>query len=275
MATSVLAVVDTIKNFEHDHLFHETAMKKIICLLAVFLGVFSANGQAQPVTAAPIRWVTAEFPPFIFLQHNIPQGYAYELIVAMSNQMGRQPDLTFYPWARAIKMAREGKSYGLFPLARTPERETSFKWLVPLSKVNYTFFGHRTGKISIEKANVEQLRGMRIGILRGSSLEKNLQTKNFRHIVYEKNYQDLLKMLSLGGIDAIYAGYPMLTSAIEEYGFVLDDFQTGLSLGSADLYLASSLGLHEKEEKAWKTAYETLLKDGTVMQLKNKYFSWD
>ncbi|MFZ6722161.1 substrate-binding periplasmic protein [Undibacterium sp. Ji49W] len=250
-------------------------MKKIICLFATCLALFSPTGQAQTVVVEPIRWVTAEFPPFIWLQKDVPQGYAYELIAAMSSQMGRQPDLTFYPWSRVIKMGREGKSYGLFPLARTPERETSFKWLVPLSKVNYTFFGHRTGKISIEKASVEQLRGMRIGIMRGSSLERNLQAKNFRHIVYEKNYQDLLKMLSLGGIDAIYAGYPMLTSAIEEYGFRLDDFQTGINLGSADLYLASSLGLHEKEEKAWKIAYETLQKDGTVMKLKNKYFSWD
>ncbi|MFZ6760055.1 substrate-binding periplasmic protein [Undibacterium sp. Ji50W] len=250
-------------------------MKKIICLFAVFLGLFSPTGQAQSAAVEPIRWVTAEFPPFIWLQQNVPQGYAYELITAMSNQLGRQPALTFYPWSRVVKMSKEGKSYGLFPLARTPDRETSFKWLVPLSKVNYSFFGHHTGKISIEKASLEQLRGMRIGILRGSSLEKDLQARNFRHIQYEKNYQDLLKMLSLGGIDAIYAGYPMLISAIEEYGFRLEDFHTGVTLGSAELYLASSLGLHEQEEKAWKTAYETLLKDGTVIKLKNKYFSWE
>ncbi|MFZ6658515.1 substrate-binding periplasmic protein [Undibacterium sp. TJN19] len=247
-------------------------MKKLICLIAV---LSSMNCQAQAPPSKPVKWLTAELPPFIWLQHNKPQGYAYELIVAMSAQIGRPPDVTFYPWARAVKMTAEGNSYGVFPLARTPDRENSYKWLIPMIKVNYTFFGNRSALakgVDIEHANLEQLSHLRVGILRGSPIEMNLKAKNFRHIIYEKSYQDLIRMLSLGGIDAIYAGYPMLTSAIEEYGFRFEDFATGPSLGSAQLYLATSLDLRENEERAWRIAYESLQKDGTVAKLQKKYF---
>lgn len=240
--------------------------------MMVLLGL---HCQTSVMAGEKIKWVAAELPPFVWQQNNTPHGYAYELMAAMSVELGRTPDLTFYPWARAVKIASEGHSYGIFPLARTPDREHHYKWLIPITTVKYTFFGRQPalpGKTSIEHASLEQLSQLRIGLLRGSPVAQYLQAKNFRHIVYEKSYQDLLKMLALGGIDAIYAGYPMLTAAIEEYGFRFEDVCTGPSLGSAELYLAASIGLDEEEEQTWKHAYEALLKNGTVSRLQNKYW---
>ncbi|MFZ6745703.1 substrate-binding periplasmic protein [Undibacterium sp. JH2W] len=248
-------------------------MKKLICLLAL---LFSLPSQAQLATEGQVKWVTAELPPFMWLQHNIPQGYAYELITAMSAQLGRKPDMTIYPWARAVKMTKDGQNYGVFPLDRTMDREASFKWLIHLGSAPNRFFGKRsniTGSVNIETATLEHLRGLRVGIVRGSSLEKELHAQNFRNIQYEKDYQSLLKLLQLGGLDAIYSGYSIMTSAIEEYGFRLEDFTTGLSMGSAELYMATSLGLNEDEERAWRKAYEIVQKDGTVQKLRKKYFS--
>ncbi|MBC3910403.1 substrate-binding periplasmic protein [Undibacterium umbellatum] len=250
-------------------------MKKFICLLALLC---SLPSQAQKVTDAQIKWVTAELPPYLWLNHNVPQGYVYELIVAMSAQLGRKPDLSIYPWARAIKMTREGRNYGVFPLQRTLERESSYKWLIHLGTAPNRFFGKRStiaGNVNIEHASIEQLRGLRVGIVRGSSLEQELLAENFRNIQYEKDYQSLLKLLQLGGLDAVYSGYSIMISAVEEYGFRLEDFTTGLNMGSAELYMASSMNVSEEEERVWRKAYEVLQKDGTVQRLRKKYFSWE
>lgn len=250
-------------------------MKKIIFLLTL---LFSLPSQAQLPADTQIKWVTAELPPYLWLQHNAPQGYVYELIVAMSAQIGRKPDLSIYPWARAVKMTKEGRNYGVFPLERTAERETSYKWLIHLGTAPNRFFGKRSnaaGVVNIESASLEQLRGLRVGIVRGSSLEKELHAQNFRNIQYEKDYQSLLKLLQLGGLDAIYSGYSIMTSAIEEYGFRLEDFTTGLIMGSGELYMATSLNVSDEEERVWHKAYEALQKDGTVQKLRKKYFSWE
>ncbi|MFZ6641392.1 substrate-binding periplasmic protein [Undibacterium sp. TC4M20W] len=250
-------------------------MRKFIFLLAL---LFNLPGQAQPAADGQIKWVSAELPPYLWLQKNAPQGYVHELITAMSAQLGRKPDLSVYPWARAVKMTKDGQTYGVFPLDRTAERETSFKWLIHLTSTPNRFFGKRTmtaGSINIEIASLEQLRGLRVGIIRGSSLEQELHAQNFRNIRFEKDYQSLLKLLQLGGLDAIYSGYPVMVSAIEEFGYRLEDFNTGLTMGGAELYMASSLGVSEEEERAWRRAYENLQKDGTVQKLQKKYFSWE
>ncbi len=78
-------------------------------------------------------------------------------------------------------------------------------------------------------------------------------------------------MLTMGGIDAIYAGNTTLTAAIEEFGYHQEDICAGISLDSAELYLATSPGLDSSEEHAWLKAYEVLQKDGTVARLQSKY----
>ncbi|MES2071097.1 MAG: transporter substrate-binding domain-containing protein [Pseudomonadota bacterium] len=248
--------------------------------MKIVAGLFSAllafNSHAEGPCTNSIKWLAADLPPFIWEQRDGPHGFGHELIAAMSGHMGCQPDIRFYPWARAVKTAAEGKKYGVLPLARTPEREASFKWLIRLVSVKYAFFG-RSGPIAgmeaVDLNNIEQLRTQRIGVLRGSPIPKNLRDKNFTNIVYEKSYQDLLKMVLLGAIDAIYAGDPMLSAAIELSGLDPKDFRSGISLGSADLYLGASPDLDAAEEARWLRAYETIQKDGTVTRLQKKYFN--
>ena len=85
------------------------------------------------------------------------------------------------------------------------------------------------------------------------------------------NYNDLLRLLELGAIDAAYAGQPMFLAAIRQTSFPENDFVTGVSLGSANLYLGASLKLDGDEAERWVNAYKALLNDGTVAKLRRRY----
>jgi hypothetical protein len=100
-----------------------------------FVVVISLWARAGLALGEPIHWVAADLPPFIWQEDGQPKGYANDIIEAMSKKLGRRADISFYPWARAVKMTGDGPSYGVFPLARTPDREANFRWLVPLAKV--------------------------------------------------------------------------------------------------------------------------------------------
>ena len=78
-------------------------------------------------------------------------------------------------------------------------------------------------------------------------------------------------MLSLGTIGAVYAGEPMLKAAIEQYGFQSREIRAGLSLGEAELYIATSLKLAPAEAERWLWAYRELQQDGSVTRLRKKY----
>jgi polar amino acid transport system substrate-binding protein len=243
--------------------------------IATFLlaALLSFSSQAQTSTSPQIKWLAGDLPPFIWQQNGIPRGYCYDLIIAMSAQLGRRPDLTFFPWARAVKLADQGPGYGIFPLARTPDRETDYKWLIKLMSVKYTFFAKsstvRDGSVDVD--DIERLRHMRIGYLRGSPIVQNLRAKNFADLIEGRDYQDLIRLLNSGQISAIYAGYPMMNAALDLSGIDVREFRSGASIGAADLYMAASLDLDAAEEARWLAAYESLQRDGTVARLQRQY----
>ncbi|MDC8774031.1 substrate-binding periplasmic protein [Roseateles albus] len=238
-------------------------------MTVVLKAMFSALLIANSASAAELEWLAGELPPFVWQTQGGPQGLAYELATQMSTKIGRPLSMTFYPWARAVRMAEGGPNYGVFPLARTPDREAQFKWLIPLAHVNYTFFGRSGSKVDLDA--LAALRGQRVGVLRGSPIIKNLQAEKFRHIVQAKDYKELLRLLAEDMIAAAYAGEPMLRAAIDEFKFRPQDFRSGLNLKSAELYMASSLALDGAEEERWLQAYRDLQADGTVARLQKKY----
>lgn len=218
-----------------------------------------------------IEWLGGDLPPFIWKEGGSPRGYGVELIVAMAERQNRQAVVDFYPWARAVATARNGDRYGVLPLARTPDREAHFRWLIRLAHVDYTFFARHDGGIARQVDDLEALRTRRIGVLRGSPIIANLQAEHFTRIVSATNYAELLRLLDVGSIDAAYAGRPMMTAAIAQSGYPGKHFVTGVSLGDADLYIGTSLKLDAHEAERWLQAYRALLADGTVTRLRRKY----
>lgn len=236
-------------------------------LPGLLLGLlFVTAAQSGPPNG--LRWVAGELPPFVWQGNQGPEGYAYELAVLMAQRLGRTDTVEFYPWARAVRMTEEGENLGVFPLARTPDREAKFRWLILLRHVRYNFVG-RAGDPAM---SLEQLRHARIGVLRGSPIIKNLQAERFTSITEAKDYKDLLRMLRSDMLTAVYAGAPMLQAAIEQYGYPPTDFKVHTSLGEADLYMGSSLRLPDEEAERWLQAYQQLVVDGSVARLQQRYF---
>ncbi|MDM4765073.1 transporter substrate-binding domain-containing protein [Pelomonas sp. SE-A7] len=236
---------------------------RLLLLALPFLG----SVRAEPAGSG-LRWVGGDLPPFVWQGQNGPQGYAYELALTMAQKLGRKPLVEFFPWARAVKMAQEEADIGIFPLARTPDREDSFRWLIPLTRVHYSLFVQNGPE---PLPSMEQLRTQRIVVLRGSPIIKNLQAAGFTQISEGKDYKDMLRRVQLGMATAAYAGAPMLQAAIEEFGFRAADFRVAASLGEAELYMATSLRLPSDEARLWQASYRELVQDGTVARLQRKY----
>jgi len=239
-----------------------------------FVVVVSLWAHTGLVLGEPIHWVAADLPPFIWQEDGQPKGYANDIIEAMSKKLGRRADISFYPWARAVKMTSDGPSYGVFPLARTPDREANFRWLVPLARVRYIFLGRREAVAEgagPDLKNLSSLRTHRIGVLRGSPIIRNLQASQFQKIIEAKSYKELLDLLLMDMLDAVYAGDVMIWASVDRSGHARSEFRSGTGLGEANLYLAASAQLDDEEFGHWTHAYDMILRDGTVKRLQKKY----
>lgn len=221
--------------------------------------------------APQLEWVAGDLPPFAWRAADGARGYAHELVLMLAQHMGRSTQVSYYPWARAVQLTERSDRVGIFPLARTPDREKRFQWLVPLTTVRYVFITPATAR----RLSLDDLRTVRVGVLRGSPIVRNLRAESFTTIVEGKDYRDLLRMLVGGSLDAVYAGAPMMDAAMVEYGYTRQQFMTHHSLGEARLYVAASLGLAPEEAQLWRKAYQQLEDDGSVERLRRRYFPAD
>lgn len=215
----------------------------------------------------PLQWVAGNLPPFAWDAPEGARGFAHDLALAMAQRLGRPGTVTYVPWARAVRTAERGPNYGIFPLARTPDREASFQWLVPLMTVRYGLYTLATES----RMELDQLRPLRVGVLRGSPIAANLRAEQFKTVIEAKDYRDLLRLLRDRTLDAVYAGTPMLEAAMDEYGHPRIQFALQTTLGEATLYMAASLGLDAAEAQRWVSAYRQLEDEGVVMRLRRRY----
>lgn len=229
-----------------------------------------ASAAALPSLASAtqtLEWVAADLPPFAWSAPGGPRGFAHELAMAMASRLGRTAQVSYVPWARAVRMTELGHHYGIFPLARTPDREAKFQWLVPLLTVRFGIYTLATPS----RLDRGQLRALRVGVLRGSPTAANLRADGFRSLVEARDYRELLRLLLARMLDAVYAGAPMLEAAMDRHGHPRDQFALQATLGESTLYMAASRGLGADEAQRWVGAYRQLEDDGTVARLRRQY----
>lgn len=233
-------------------------------LLLATPALLLCEAQAAPM----LQWVAGDLPPFAWAAPGGPRGFAHDLAVAMAERLGRPGVVQYVPWARAVRAVEQGGHYGIFPLARTPDREARFQWLIPLMTVRYGLYTLATES----RLELDQLRPLKVGVLRGSPIAANLRAERFTSIVEAKDYRDLLRMLREQAVEAVYAGTPMLEAAMDEYGQPRTHFVLQATIGEAMLYMAASLRLDPAEARLWVDAYRHLEDDGTVARLRRRYF---
>ena len=233
------------------------------CLLLVAPATLLGTAQAGP----QLEWVAGDLPPFAWSTPGGPRGFAQELVTAMAQRLGQTATVQYLPWARAVRMAEQGGPYGVFPLARTAAREARFQWLAPLMTVRYGLYTLATES----RLDLDQLRGMRVGVLRGSPIAANLRAERFTTVIESKDYRDMLRQLRGGALDAVYAGTPMLEAAMDQYEQPRMLFVLQTTLGEATLYLAASLNLDAAEAQRWAGAFRQLEEDGTVARIRRRY----
>lgn len=237
------------------------------CLLLLALGC------ALPLraeTAAPLQVVTADFPPFAVDGQPEHPGLEVELVQQMLQRVGQPATVAFYPWVRALAMTASQPRVAVLPLTRTPEREAHYQWLVKLGQQHFVFINRRT---SAPVTTLEQARKLKLVVLRGSPNLAQLLSRQFgeNQVAQVTRVDDMVRMLDRGMVDAIYGGDAINMENIRLSGRNPADYQVGMTVESADIWLGGGKGFSEAERQTWQQAYDAMVKDGTVARLYRSY----
>ncbi|MCP4687520.1 MAG: amino acid ABC transporter substrate-binding protein, partial [Desulfobacterales bacterium] len=104
-------------------------------LLLLFLLCFASVGFAEET----ITLTNGEWPPYMSerLEHH---GVVSRIVVEAFALEGVRVEYSFFPWIRALSLAKAGAFDGSVVWWKTPEREKDFFFSDPVLDVRYVFF---------------------------------------------------------------------------------------------------------------------------------------
>ena len=110
-------------------------------------------------------YLTEEYFPFNYTDGGEVKGVSADLIRLIWARLGLpRQQIRAVPWARAYERIQHQPGTVLFSMARSPERESLFRWVGPIMNVRFVLFAKRDKHIAL--AGFDRLKGYSIGTLR-------------------------------------------------------------------------------------------------------------
>lgn len=223
-------------------------------------------GAVCPARAAGMVWVGAEIPPYLRQGPGGPEGYAFELFQRVLKQAGLRAELSFFPWARAMRMVQRGEAQAALVMTRSPERGEQFHWLFPIGSYRFAVFSRaEDGPLPAE---LGALKSRRIGSLRASASRHMLSGAGFTSVVEGKDYPELLMLLRRRVVDVIIGPEQTLRAASPQSD---QDLRRTVLEPRRELYAGAGRAMPEDVRLRLIAAYQHLVDTGVVAQLRHRH----
>ena len=218
--------------------------------------------------------LTENFPPYNmakngknFAQDENIHGIAVDIVREIFKRADISYSLTLrFPWERIYKLALENPGYGVFVMARLPEREKLFKWVGPIGPDDWIMLAKADSKIALD--SLEQARQYKIGAYKGEAIAETLAKQGLKPIVVLRD-QDNARKLVNGQIDLWATGDPAGRYLARQEG--VTDLKTVLRFNSAELYLALNKDVPDDVVARLQAALDELRKEGAVDAIMARY----
>lgn len=245
----------------------------LLALASAFLLLIN-GARAEESPATDLVLLTENFPPYNmakngknFAQDENINGIAVDIV----REMFKRADITYsltlrFPWERIYKLALEKPGYGVFVMARLPDREKLFKWVGPIGPDDWIMLAKADSKITLE--SLEQARKYKIGAYKGDAIAETLAKQGLKPIVVLRD-QDNAKKLINGQIDLWATGDPAGRYLARQEG--VNGLKTVLRFNSAELYLALNKDVPDDVVAKLQAALDQLRKEGVVDDIMGRY----
>lgn len=215
--------------------------------------------------------MTEEFPPYGYYDDGKLVGIGVDVVKAIMNQLNMEDSIHVYPWARAYNEIQTNENRVLFLMARTPERDSLFKWAGPIFR-DSVFFYKRSDDMR-ELTSLDALKSVKnILVNRGFPQQKMLEKMEFPNLYLTVNPKQDIRMMRAGRADIMVIGSAALGELIREEGLSAEFLiNTGVHLFSTDLYIAFSKDVDSAYVERWNNAIRDLKDQGDLQKIFERY----
>ena len=249
-------------------------LKRLLLALTSASLLLVGGAHAADHPGSGLVLLTENFPPYNmasngknFAQDENINGIAVDIVREIFKRAGISYSLTLrFPWERIYKLALEKPGYGVFVMARLPDREKLFKWVGPIGPDDWIMLAKADSKITLE--TLDDARKYKIGAYKGDAIAETLAKQGLKPIVVLRD-QDNAKKLTSGQIDLWATGDPAGRYLARQDG--VTGLKTVLRFNSAELYLALNKDVPDETVAKLQAALDQLRKDGVVDEIMARY----
>ncbi|MCZ2496886.1 ABC transporter substrate-binding protein [Xylophilus sp. Kf1] len=173
-----------------------------------------------------------------------------------------------YPWARAQDLALREPFVLIFPIARTPERESRFHWVGEIKRSRYFLYALRD-RAEMKVTRLEHARAWTTGVVRNDVRQQALLQRGFTRLAVSAQPMENFRKLLYRQVDLVVLTENEARSLCEEAQPDCVGLERVLPLDdiAVELYIAYSLNTPQDVVARTRTAFETLRTDGTVLRV--------
>lgn len=249
-------------------------IKRLLLALASASVLLINTGHAAENPDTDLVLLTENFPPYNmakngknFAQDENINGIATDIVREIFKRADINYSLTLrFPWERIYKLTLEKPGYGVFVMARLPDREKLFKWVGPIGPDDWIMLAKADSKITLETLN--DARKYKIGAYKGDAIAETLAKQGLNPIVVLRD-QDNAKKLVNGQIDLWATGDPAGRYLARQEG--VNGLKTVLRFNSAELYLALNKDVPDETVAKLQAALDQMRKEGRVDEIMAQY----
>jgi len=241
---------------------HSIPLFRLLALAASLL-VTSLHAQTLKVVA--------EASSYVVLKDGKVAGPASEIVEASLQNAGLTDHrIGIYPWARAYDMALQEPNVLIYLIARTPARETQFKWAGEFMRLEYHLYKLRERQdIAVRK--LEDARRYSIGVMRDDLRQQYLKDQGFERLITSSQNVDNFRKLLSGQVELVPLPESDAQAFCTEAGIPFAKLEKVLTLDAltTGIYMAYSKATPDETVARTKAAFDKLKADGTVGRLMN------
>jgi polar amino acid transport system substrate-binding protein len=249
-------------------------LKRLLLVLASASLLFISGAHAAESPDTDLVLLTENFPPYNMAKNgkNFAQGENINgIAVDIVREMFKRADITYsltlrFPWERIYKLTLEKPGYGVFVMARLPDREKLFKWVGPIGPDDWIMLAEADTTITLE--TLDDARKYKIGAYKGDAIAETLAKQGLNPIVVLRD-QDNAKKLVNGQIDLWATGDPAGRYLARQEG--VNGLKTVLRFNSAELYLALNKDVPDEMVAKLQAALDQLRMEGKVDEIMARY----
>lgn len=116
--------------------------------MRIIIGIL-VIGLSLPAFAGGHHILSAVLPPWTISEHT---GIFVDIVTEVEYRLGRDTAVQLYPWSRAQDIATHDMESIIFPMARIPDREDAYTWIVKIFPARFAFCSDRYTDLNLDTA---------------------------------------------------------------------------------------------------------------------------